>query len=68
MSSRFFIYKCKISDDIKALMKSINSRLDIKYEGDSVYVYQNYHRYIREHQLKGIAVHKKGDIIYLQKT
>lgn len=60
--------ECKTLNDILALKYSTNKRLDIKYTGDVEYVYQNYHRYIREHKIKGIAIHKKGDIIYLTRA
>jgi hypothetical protein len=64
----FFRLNCKTNDDIIALLSSRKSQLQIDCISEPLMEYQKYHRYIREHNIKGVAVHKKGDIIYLSKV
>lgn len=67
MSKPFVRYKCETYINILALLNSRKKQLQVDCI-EPLMEYQKYHRYIREHNIKGVAVHKKGDIIYLSKV
>ena len=59
---------CNTWQQIKAFLDSDEKTADVIYSGDEIHEYEKYHRYIREHRLKGVKVHKEGMKIWLERT
>lgn len=59
---------CNTWQQIKDFLDSEDSVRDVDYTGDEQFEYEKFHRYIREHRLKGVKVHKDGRHIWLERV